>query len=85
MSQRQRRRKAEQRKHAEQRSVSKRRIAAGATIAMGASLAATGSAQAATFTVTNLGDSANPGSGTLREAVNAASANGPGSDSLPPA
>jgi hypothetical protein len=79
MSQRQRRRKAEQRKHAEQRIASKRRIAAGATIAMGATLAATGSAQGATFTVSNLNDS---DAGSLRQAVNDATANGPGSDDI---
>jgi hypothetical protein len=79
MSQRQRRRKAEQRKHAEERLASKRRIAAGATIAAGASLVATGSAQAATFTVSNLNDS---GAGSLRQGILDANQNGGGSDDI---
>src|SRR4051794_2773094 len=79
MSQRQRRRKAEQRKHAETRGPTKRKVAAGATIAMGATLAAAGSAQAATFTVTNLNDT---GPGSLRQATLDANQNGPGSDDI---
>jgi hypothetical protein len=79
MSQRQRRRKAQQREHAEQRIASKGRIAAGATIAVGATLAATGSAQAATITVTNLND---VGDGSLRQATLDANQNGPGSDDI---
>src|SRR3954468_18612278 len=79
MSQRQRRRKAEQRKHAETRGPTKRQVAAGATIAMGATLAATGSAQAATITVTNLNDS---GPGSLRQAILDANQNGGGSDDI---
>src|SRR3954454_21040984 len=79
MSQRQRRRKAEQRKHAETRGPTKRKVAAGATIAMGATLAATGSAQAATITVTNLNDT---GAGSLRQAILDANQNGAGSDDI---
>src|SRR3954471_11295944 len=79
MSQRQRRRKAEQRKHAETRGPTKRKVAAGATIAMGATLAATGSAQAATITVTNLNDT---GAGSLRQAILDANRNGAGSDDI---
>src|SRR4051812_20907573 len=79
MSQRQRRRKAEQRKHAETRGPTKRKVAAGATIAMGATLAATGSAQAATITVTNLNDQ---GPGSLRQAILDANLNSPGSDDI---
>ena len=79
MSQRQRRRKAQRREHAEQRIASKRRIVAGATIAVGATLAATGSAQAATITVSNLNDQ---GDGSLRQAILDANQNGPGSDDI---
>src|SRR5262249_39689339 len=50
----------------------KRQLAAGAGIAMGATLAATGTAQAADFTVNNLGDN---GQGTLRQAILDANAN----------
>jgi len=66
MTQRQRRRRAGRRRQAERRGPSNRQLAAGATIAMGATLAATGSAQAADFTVTNLNDA---GQGSLRQAV----------------
>jgi hypothetical protein len=79
MSQRERRRKDERRKQASGRGPSKRQVAAGATIAMGATLAATGSAQAATFTVTNLNDE---GAGSLRQAILDANQNGPGSDDI---
>jgi predicted outer membrane repeat protein len=79
MTQRQRRRREQRRRHAQGRGPSRRRVAAGATIAMGATLAATGSAQAATFTVTNLNDS---GGGSLRQAVKDATANGAGSDDI---
>src|SRR6476660_6168641 len=76
MSQRQRRRKELRRKQAERRGPSKRQVATGATIAVGATLAATGSAQAATITVTNLNDT---GSGSLRQAILDANQNGNGS------
>jgi hypothetical protein len=84
MSQRQRRRKDErrkqaERKQAERRGPTKRQVAAGATIAMGATLAATGSAQAATITVSNLNDS---GPGSLRQAIKDANQNGGGSDDI---
>jgi hypothetical protein len=79
VSQRQRRRKERRREQAERRGPSKRNVAAGATIAMGATLAATGSAQAATFTVSNLNDE---GAGSLREAITAANNNGTGSDEI---
>jgi predicted outer membrane repeat protein len=73
MSKRQRRRDRKQLRH--QHSTSKR-LAAGAGIAAGATLAATGSAQAADFTVTTLADA---GSGSLRQAIDDANAN-PGED-----
>jgi len=76
VSQRQRRRKELRRKQAERRGPSKRQVAAGATIAVGATLAATGSAQAATITVTNLNDT---GSGSLSQAILVANKNGNGS------
>lgn len=79
MTQRQQRRRDQRRRQAQRRGPTKRQIAAGASIAMGATLAATGSAQAATFTVTNLNDS---GGGSLRQAVNAATANGAGLDDI---
>lgn len=79
MSQRQRRRKDQRRKQAERRGPSRRQVATGATIAMGATLVATGSAQAATITVSNLNDS---GPGSLREAILDANQNGAGSDDI---
>jgi hypothetical protein len=79
VSQRQRRRKDQRRKQAQRRGPSRRQIAAGATIAMGATLAATGSAQAATITVSNLNDE---GPGSLRQAVLDANQNGTGSDDI---
>jgi hypothetical protein len=79
MSQRQRRHKDQRRKQAERRGSRKRQVAAGATIAMGATLAATGSAQAATITVTNLNDD---GPGSLRQAILAGNQNGLGSDDI---
>jgi hypothetical protein len=79
MSQRQRRRRDERRKQAQRRVPSKRQVAAGATIAMGATLAATGTAQADTFTVSNLNDL---GPGSLREAILDANQNGAGSDNI---
>jgi hypothetical protein len=79
MSQRQRRRKDQRREREERRGPSKRQVAAGATIAMGATLAATGSAQAATITVSNLNDE---GPGSLRQAVLDANQNGTGSDDI---
>jgi hypothetical protein len=79
MSQRQRRRKDQRRKQAERRGPSRRQVATGATIAMGATLVATGSAQAATITVSNLNDS---GPGSLRQAILDANQNGGGSDDI---
>src|SRR3954468_20443228 len=79
MSQRERRRKDERRNQAERRGPSKRQVATGATIAIGASLATAGSAQAATFTVSNLNDE---GPGSLRQAIKDANNNGPGSDDV---
>jgi hypothetical protein len=79
MSQRQRRHKERRLEQAQRRAPSRRQVAAGATIAMGATLAATGSAQAATFTVTNLNDE---GAGSLRQAVLDANQNGLGSDDI---
>jgi predicted outer membrane repeat protein len=79
MSQRQRRRKDQRRKDAQRLGPSRRQVAAGATIAMGATLAATGSAQAATITVSNLNDS---GPGSLRQAILDANDNGGGSDDI---
>jgi hypothetical protein len=79
MNQRQRRRRERRRKEAERRGPSKRQVTAGATIAMGASLVATGSVQAATFTVSNLNDE---GSGSLRQAILDANQNGIGSDDI---
>jgi hypothetical protein len=78
MSQRQRRRKAERRRQAQRRVPRRRQVAAGATVAMGATLAATGNAQAATFTVTNLNDD---GAGSLRQAILDANAS-PGLDQV---
>ena len=66
MNQRQRRRRIKRRQQAQRRGPSRRQVAAGAGIALGATLAATGSAQAADFTVTNLNDA---GPGSLRQAV----------------
>ena len=66
MSQRQRRRRQQRRTEAERRHPARRRVTTGATLAVGATIAATGSAQAATFTVTNLDDQ---GPGSLRQAV----------------
>jgi hypothetical protein len=51
----------------------------GATIVMGATVAATGSAQAATITVSNLNDE---GAGSLRQAITDANNNGTGSDDI---
>jgi Periplasmic copper-binding protein (NosD) len=79
MSQRQRRRKDQRRKQAERRGPARRQVVAGATVAIGATLAATGSAQAATFTVSNLNDS---GAGSLREAILDANDNGNGLDDI---
>jgi hypothetical protein len=79
MSQRQRRRRDLRRKQAQRRAPTKRQVATGATIAIGATLAATGSAQAATITVTNLNDD---GAGSLRRAIRDANNNGPGSDDI---
>jgi hypothetical protein len=79
MSQRQRRRQQQRRRQAERRGSGKRKVAAGATIAMGATLAASGSAQAATFTVSNLSDD---GAGSLRQAIDDANTNGIGSDDI---
>jgi hypothetical protein len=79
MSQRQRRRRDQRRKQAERRGPSKRQVVTGATIAMGATLAATGSAQAATITVSNLNDT---GPGSLRSAIGEANQNGLGSDDI---
>ena len=77
MSQRQRRCRKRRRKQAvERRGPTKRQVATGATIAMGATLAATGTAQAATFTVSNLNDE---GAGSLRQAIIDANQNGNGS------
>jgi hypothetical protein len=79
MSQRQRRRQQQRRRQTERRGSGKRKVAAGATIAMGATLAASGSAQAATFTVSNLNDD---GTGSLRQAIKDANTNGIGSDDI---
>jgi hypothetical protein len=79
MSQRQRRRREQRRKQAERRGPTKRQVVTGATIAMGATLAATGSAQAATITVSNLNDA---GPGSLRSAIAEANQNGVGSDDI---
>jgi hypothetical protein len=79
MSQRQRRRKDQRRNQAQRSGPSKRQVAAGATIAMGATLAAAGSAQAATFTVSNLNDT---GPGSLRQAVLDSNSNGNSPDSI---
>ena len=79
MSQRERRRKDQRRKGDQRRVPSRRQVATGATIAMGATLMATGSAQAATFTVSNLNDE---GPGSLRQAVLDANQNGQGSDDI---
>ena len=79
MSQRQRRRREQRRRQAERRGPSRRKVAAGATVAMGATLVATGSAQAATFTVSNLNDD---GAGSLRQAISDANHNGTGSDDI---
>src|SRR3954453_923649 len=79
MSQRQQRRRDQRRKQAQRSGARKRKVAAGATIAMGATLMATGSAQAATFTVSNLNDE---GTGSLRQAILDANQNGQGSDDI---
>ncbi len=79
MSQRQRRVKDRKRERTERRGPSKGQVVAGASIAMGATLAATGSAQAATITVSNLNDT---GTGSLRQAILDANQNGPGSDDI---
>jgi predicted outer membrane repeat protein len=76
MSQRQRRRKDERRKRGQRHGPSKRQLAAGATLTIGATLTAGASAQAADYTVTNLGDA---GPGTLRQAIIDAN-NNPGAD-----
>ncbi len=79
MSKRQRRRQEQRRRQAERRGPGKRKVAAGATVAMGATLVATGSAQAATFNVSNLNDD---GPGSLRQAIKDANTNGIGSDDI---
>jgi hypothetical protein len=79
MSQRQRRVKERKRERTERWGPSKGQVIAGASIAMGATLAATGSAQAATFTVSNLNDD---GAGSLRQAITDANNNGAGSDDV---
>src|SRR5690349_23045802 len=79
MSQRQRRRREQRRRQAQRRGPSKRQVAAGATIAVGATLAATGSAQAADFTVSNLNDG---GPGSLRRAVLDSNGNGNAPDNI---
>jgi hypothetical protein len=79
MSQRERRRKDRRREPGKRRGPSKRQVATGATIAMGATLAATGSAQAATLTVTNLNDT---GAGSLRQAILDANTNGTPTDDI---
>src|SRR3954469_12323159 len=80
MTKRERRRKQQQRRqHAERGVLSRKQVIAGASIAMGATLAVAGSAEAATFTVTNLNDE---GSGSLRQAILDANSNGPGSDDI---
>src|SRR5690348_11005123 len=78
MSKRQRRRRTERRREAQRRIPARRQVIAGAGVAMGATLAATGSAQAAQFTVSNLSDS---GTGSLRQAIKDANSN-PGTDDV---
>jgi predicted outer membrane repeat protein len=73
MSKRQRKQQKERRR--EHRSPSKQQLAAAAGLTVGATLAG-GTAQAADFTVSNLGDS---GPGSLRQAIDDADAN-PGGD-----
>src|SRR5689334_22587090 len=60
------------------RTSAKRTVIAGAGLSLGVSLATGGSADAATFTVTNLNDS---GAGSLRQAILDANAN-PGADQV---
>src|SRR6478609_7862286 len=60
-----------------------RRLIAAGSVSVGATLALGGSANAATFTVTNLSDGMSPDPpGSLREAIDAANANGSGADTI---
>jgi RTX calcium-binding nonapeptide repeat (4 copies) len=70
------RRTREQRRRRHARGTSRRQLATGAGLALGATLGITGTAHAADFTVSNLGDS---GAGSLRQAVTDSN-NNPGPD-----
>jgi hypothetical protein len=60
-----------------------RRLVAAGSLTVGATLALGGSANAATFTVTNLSDGTSPDPpGSLREALDAANSNGSGADTI---